>query len=86
MYQELRSRNNFWHVPQTCPDVGHATVSPPRFLGVDQELGTCASGNDNSESDIRIILVNAEVGVRDDEVVPSVVESEGYQGYLGFHE
>ena len=42
--------------------------------------------NSNLESDIRIIPVNAKVGVRDDEVVPSVVESEGYQGYLGFHE
>ena len=43
MYQELWSQNDFWHVPQTCPDVRHATVSPARFLGVDQALGTCAS-------------------------------------------
>ena len=37
-----------------------------------------SSGNDNSESDIRIIPVYAEVGVRDDEVVPSVVEPRRY--------
>ena len=45
MFSEILSQNHFRHVGQTCLDVRNTTVSPARFLGIDQALGTCAVGD-----------------------------------------
>ena len=42
----IESQNDFWHVPQTCPDPTSTTVRPARFFGVEFPLGTCAHASE----------------------------------------